>query len=248
MTVLGGGGAWPTPHGGCSGYLVEYAGYRLLVDPGYATISAPFAPPASQVDAVFISHGHGDHCADLNPLLRVRHLSADPLTPLPVYALPGAVGPVLNLDSDMHLDQDCELREFDPDTDAGALRIGPFTVHTMRLAHFVDNVGVRIEVDASALAYTGDGGADPAVAELADRADVLLVEASYVDDVPPAWRGLIASARDAGAHAKAAEAEQVVLTHLFPGTDPAASLRVARGEYDGPVGVTKPGMSIDILG
>ncbi len=161
MTVLGGGGAWPAADRGCSGCLVEHAGYRLLVDPGYATISATFAPPASQVDAV-----------------------------------------VLDLDSDMHLDQDCELREFDPDTTTGALRIGPFTVHPMRLAHFVDNVGVRIEVDDSALAYTGDGGADPAVAELAD----------------------------------------------VPGTDPAASLRAARGEYDGPVGVAEPGLSIDISG
>jgi glyoxylase-like metal-dependent hydrolase (beta-lactamase superfamily II) len=29
---------------------------------------------AKQVDVVFISHGHPDHCADLNPLLRARVL------------------------------------------------------------------------------------------------------------------------------------------------------------------------------
>jgi ribonuclease BN (tRNA processing enzyme) len=34
--------------------------------------------PASQLDAVFISHGHPDHCADLNPLLRARAMGDDP--------------------------------------------------------------------------------------------------------------------------------------------------------------------------
>ena len=34
--------------------------------------------PPDEVDAVFISHGHPDHCADLNPLLRARALRDDP--------------------------------------------------------------------------------------------------------------------------------------------------------------------------
>jgi len=39
---------------------------------------------ADQVDAVFISHGHPDHCADLSPLLRARALRDDPPAPLTV--------------------------------------------------------------------------------------------------------------------------------------------------------------------
>jgi ribonuclease BN (tRNA processing enzyme) len=33
---------------------------------------------ADRVDAVVISHGHPDHCADLSPLLRARALRDDP--------------------------------------------------------------------------------------------------------------------------------------------------------------------------
>src|SRR5258708_9200710 len=99
LTVLGGCGAWPEAGQACSGFLVEQDGFRLLADVGYATVARLLElVTADQVDAVFISHGHPDHCADLNPLLRARALREDPPPPLPVYALPGAVDAVLALD------------------------------------------------------------------------------------------------------------------------------------------------------
>ena len=71
MTVLGCCGAWPAAGQACGGYLVEYDGFRLLIDPGYATLPRLLRHvAASDVDAVLVSHGHPDHCADLNPLLR----------------------------------------------------------------------------------------------------------------------------------------------------------------------------------
>jgi ribonuclease BN (tRNA processing enzyme) len=99
LTVLGGCGAWPEAGQACSGFLLEHDGFRLLADLGYATVPRLLERvTADQVDAVFISHGHPDHCADLNPLLRARALREDPAPPLPVYALPGAVDAVLALD------------------------------------------------------------------------------------------------------------------------------------------------------
>src|ERR1700733_5782403 len=94
LTVLGGCGAWPAAGQACSGYVVEHDGFRLLIDPGYATMPRLL----HEVDAVYVSHGHPDHCADLNPLLRARALRDDPPAALPVYALPGAVDAVLALD------------------------------------------------------------------------------------------------------------------------------------------------------
>ncbi|MFI6007571.1 hypothetical protein ACIBAG_01885 [Streptomyces sp. NPDC051243] len=49
-SVLGGCGAWPTTAQACSGHLIEYAGFRLLVDSGYATLPRLFQH--STVDAV----------------------------------------------------------------------------------------------------------------------------------------------------------------------------------------------------
>lgn len=76
LTVLGGCGAWPEAGWACSGFLVEHDGFRLLVHLGYATVPRLLEVlAAEQADAVFISHGHPDHCADLNPLLRAAGIA-----------------------------------------------------------------------------------------------------------------------------------------------------------------------------
>ena len=98
LTVLGGCGAWPAAGQACSGYLLEQDGFRLLVDPGYAIVPRLLELiDAAEVDAVLVSHGHPDHCADLHPLLRARVLTGSRPPALPVYALPGAVDRVLAL-------------------------------------------------------------------------------------------------------------------------------------------------------
>ena len=87
LGVLGGSGAWPGPGGACSGYLLVHDGFRLLVDPGYAVLPWLLEEVrATQVDAVFVSHGHLDHCADLNPLLRAHLLPGTDVASAPAAA------------------------------------------------------------------------------------------------------------------------------------------------------------------
>lgn len=241
LTVLGGGGAYPTPERGCSGYLVEEADFRLLVDPGHATLTELLKViSARAVDAVFVSHGHADHCADLNPLLRARHLNEDPPAPLPVFALAGALDAVLALDGQM-LASDYVMNEFSA---GDRFTVGPFLLNTRSLTHFVPNVGVRISAGQHSVAYTGDGGADPGVVELASGAQLLLAEATFPDNVPEASRGSLANAAQAGEHATAAGVSQLVLTHLWPDTDPGAGEAAARRHFTGPVAVAVPGLRI----
>ncbi|MFD8595032.1 MBL fold metallo-hydrolase [Kitasatospora sp. NPDC059646] len=135
ITVLGGCGAWPAAGRACSGYLVEHAGFRLLLDPGYATLPRLLERiGAEQVDAVLISHGHPDHCADLNPLLRARALSEDPPPAVPVHALPGAVDPVLAPDRPGMLQHAYCLHEF---TAGSGFGIGPFRGAAWAVPHVV---------------------------------------------------------------------------------------------------------------
>jgi ribonuclease BN (tRNA processing enzyme) len=244
LTVLGGCGAWPEAGQACSGFLVEHDGFRLVVDLGYATVPRLFAwTAADRIDAVFISHGHPDHCADLNPLLRARALRDDPPAPLPVYALSGALDAVLALDRPGLLGGAYVLREF---AAGDGFEIGPFRAETRLLPHWVPNAGVRLAAGGRVLAYTGDTGPSPDVTELARGADLLLAEATYVDQVPKDSRLYLTSAHHAGRQAADAGARHLLLTHLWPGTDPAAARAAAGDEYDGRIGIATADLVLDL--
>jgi ribonuclease BN (tRNA processing enzyme) len=244
LTVLGGCGAWPEAGQACSGYLVEHDGFRLLVDLGYATVPRLLERvTADQVSAVFISHGHPDHCADLNPLLRARALRDDPPAPLPVYSPPGALDAVLALDRPGMLTDAYALHEFTP---GSRLDIGPFRAQTRLLRHMVPNAGIRLMAGGRVLVYTGDTGPSPEVVDLARGADLLLAEATYVDQVPEDSRRYLTSARHAGQQARDADARHLVLTHLQPGTDATAARDAARAGYDGEIGIATSGLIFDL--
>ena len=237
LTVLGSCGAWPEAGQACSGYLVEHDGFRLLLDLGYAVVPRLLARlSAGQVDAVFISHGHPDHCADLNPLLRARALRDDPAPPLPVYALKGALDAVLALDRPGMLDGALELRDVNQEK---PLDIGPFSVEIRLLPHSRPNAGVRLRAGGRVFAYTGDAGPHRATAELARDANLFLAEASYVDEVPAASAGTLSSARSVGRQAREAGVQRLLLTHLLPGTDREAAHQAAAAECDADVAVAQ---------
>ena len=52
----------------------------------------------------------------------------------------------------------------------------------------------------------------------------------------------LSTARQAGAVARDAGAGRLVLTHLWPGTDPEEALRAAAGSYPGEIAVAAPGL------
>jgi ribonuclease BN (tRNA processing enzyme) len=244
ITVLGGCGAWPAAGRACSGYLVEHDSFRLLVDPGYATLPRLLqVTTAEQVDAVIISHGHPDHCADLHPLLRARTLRDDPAPPLPVHTVPEGVTKVLALDRPGMLDDAYRVHEFAP---GDRLSIGPFDIATWLLPHFVPNAGMRLTAGGRTLAYTGDTGPSPDVVDLARDVDLFLAEATFADEVPADSARFLSSARQAGENAARANVEQLLLTHLMPGSDPSTAHAAARRVYGGKVTVVQPGTTIDL--
>jgi len=244
LTVLGGCGAWPTAVQACSGYLVEHDGFRLLVDPGYATLPRLLLQhTVDAVDAVLVSHGHPDHCADLNPLLRARGLSDDPPPPLPVYAPHGALDAVLALDKPRMLASAYRLQEFAP---GDRFVVGPFTADTWLLPHFVPNAGIRLSTPGGVLAYTGDTGPSADILRLAEGAHLFLSEATYVHEVPAGDAPYLLTARLAGQYARQAGAARLLLTHLWPGTDPTAARQAAAEFFGQAVGVATPDLVAEI--
>jgi ribonuclease BN (tRNA processing enzyme) len=240
LTVLGGCGAWPAAGQACSGYLVEHEGFRVLIDPGYAVLPRLLeSTAAEEVDAVLVSHGHPDHCADLNPLLRARALGEAPPGALPVHAPPGALDAVLALDKPRMLASSYALRELVP---GAPCDVGPFLLETWSLPHHVPNAGLRLSAGGRVLAYTGDTGPAAEVAELARDADVLLAEATYPEQVPDEDAPYLSSALDAGRTAARAGVGRLLLTHLWPGTPTGPALAAAAKEFRGELAVARGGL------
>jgi len=244
LTVLGGAGGYPPAWGACSGYLIEHDGFRLLVDPGYAIVPRLLEiVPAAAVDAVLVSHGHPDHVADLNPLLRARLMGDHDAPPLPAYALPGALSPVLALDQIRALQGASEVHEFGA---GDAYPIGPFAIESRLLPHSIPNAGVRISAGGASITYTGDAGPSDDLVGLADGTDILLAEATYVESVPSGNAGVLNSALEVGRQAHRARAARLMLTHLMPGTDREASSAAAGRSFDGWIGVATPGTMVEL--
>lgn len=262
LTVLGGCGAWPEAGRACSGFLVEYDGFRLVVDLGYATLPRLLTlVPDGRVDAVVITHEHPDHCVDLHALYRVWRFARPPMPGrLPVYAPDGVLTRLGALDAD---GEDALRAVLDhtplpapepgaPELPAPALAVGPFRLESIALPHWVPNAGVRLSTgsagepgeDRCVLAYTGDTGPDPALARLGRDADLFVVEATLQGDPPADGPRFLMTAREAGRAAAAAGARRLLLTHFWPGSDRSVSVAQARESFAGEILVADEGLRI----
>ncbi len=88
--------------------------------------------------------------------------------------------------------------------------------------------------------YTSDTGPRWSVGEFETGADLVLSEASYLHADRPTAVHL--SARQAGEGARAAGARRLVLTHLWPTTDPVAAVAEATEAFGDPVSLAAPHM------
>ena len=97
LTVLGGSPAWPNPGQAASGYLVESARSRVLLDCGSGIASELRAHDPGPLTDIVISHFHADHWFDLVPLHYVFRYGIWKDRPRPALHLPPGGRTVLDL-------------------------------------------------------------------------------------------------------------------------------------------------------
>jgi ribonuclease BN (tRNA processing enzyme) len=231
VTVLGGCGAYPEPGRACSGFLVDWDGFRLVLDLGYATLPRLLAHcPNGSVDAVVITHEHPDHCVDLHGLFRMRFYGGGGEPKLPLYCTPGVLTRLGGLEPEADLRTVFDVHEL-----PGTYRVGPFKLSGVLLPHHVPNVGVRLQADQTVLAYTGDTGPHPLLAELGRDADLYIVDATdRKGERQQPHRNLLTS-QEAGHWATQAGARRLMLTHFWPGNSREAAVSAARSAFTGEV-------------
>lgn len=250
LTVVGCSGSYPGPDSAASCYLLqaEHEGrtWNLVLDMGNGALGQlqRYVDPLA-VDAVLISHLHADHCVDMTSyyVLRKYHpTGSQPKIPVwgpkrtsrrlaKAYDLPREPG--MNEEFDFH-------RYGDP------FRVGPFEVESFPVDHPVEAFAMRVTVDGTTIAYSGDTGPTPALLDVAADADLFLCEASFRhgDENPPS---LHLTGVEAGEAAAKAGVKRLIVTHVPPWHDAGAILAEAKSAYDGPLELAAAGAVYELV-
>ena len=246
LTVIGCAGSFPGPDSPASCYLVEADGFRMLLDLGNGALGVLQRHAGLyDIDAICLSHLHGDHCLDMSSYWVARtYAPGGPKPPVPVYGPAGTAGRLARAQGTDAAQDMSAAFTFETLT-PGTRRIGPFQITLDHVNHPVETFGFRLESRGRALAYSADTGESAALVRLASGAALLLCEASYADGAPNP-PDVHLTGRQAGEHAARAGAGQLVLTHLVPWNDQAATLAEAAGAFGGPLSLAASGRSFDL--
>lgn len=214
VTVLGCCGSFPGPGGACSGYLVEGGGTRIWLDAGSGTMANLQRHVAlTDVDAVVLSHDHPDHWHDV---LSYRVALAYALDHQGVRVIgPASVAEAAGAEElAPHL-------VFESVTERDVAYVDDLRLSFSRTDHGPETLAVRIDHDGASLAYSADTGPAWSLEAFGPGLDLALCEATFLRHQEGKFQHM--SARQAGESARAAGVGTLVLTHLWPFNDPAAS-------------------------
>ena len=215
LTVLGCSGSYPGPDGGaCSGYLVREHDAAVWLDCGNGTFGRLQRHlPIDDLTAVVLTHEHPDHCVDVYGLHVLLRYGIE-REGLPVFAPEGLeqhLGTLVGNDWG-------NAFTWHPIAGNERATVDGLSLRFARTDHPPPTYAVEVTApNNKRLVYTSDTGPEWSVGAFAYGADLVLSEATYLDDDKPAPIHL--SAREAGEGAREAGALRLTLTHLWPRLD-----------------------------
>lgn len=247
LTVIGCAGSFAGPDSPASSYLVTAAHegreWRVLLDIGSGALGAlqRHLDPV-ELDAVFFTHLHPDHCIDALGLYVTRKYRPEGAPPerLPVYGPPGSRR---RIDAAYEAIEDpgtAAVFEYRDLADAEPVELGPFVITPYRVEHPVEAYGFRVEAEGSVLAYTGDTDSCPSLGPLLAGADLALTDSAFVEGRDDT-RGVHLSGRRAAEAAVAAGGVgRLMLTHIPAWNDPEVCRAQAAEVWPGEVELAEP--------
>jgi len=218
LTVLGCWAPYPAPGQACSGYLLEIGEKRVLIDLGHGVFAKlQQVCDFRQLDAVFISHLHPDHCADLSclrhALLGAKRLGEEVSLPLYTPGEPDDRFQVL-----VNFEDAFQLHIIGK-SPSQLLDINGIKAELFQTLHPIPTFGLAVENDGERFVYTADAAWEDKLVEICCQADILLCETSLAEsDAALAEKGHL-TAGQAGALASDAGVGKLILTHFWPGYD-----------------------------
>ncbi|MFB4309190.1 MBL fold metallo-hydrolase [Actinomadura sp. GTD37] len=249
LTVLGSATPYPRADDPCSGYLVSGAGTRVWVDAGTGTLAElQRHVRLDELDAIWISHLHADHSADLlTAFYAVLYADVRLAAPIPLYGPPGIAGRLAhfltNTATRSPIESAFAVEELH---DGHRARAGALTLTSRAVSHGMPAFALRAEAGGRSLVYSGDTAPCPALTDLSEGCDVLLCEADSARP-PEAGEQVHHTPEDAGDTARAAGAGRLIVTHVGPFLTPGQAVARAATRFDGPIDHAAPGAAFPVV-
>jgi ribonuclease BN (tRNA processing enzyme) len=225
LTVLGSGCAIPHPKRASSGFWLEAAGSSLLLDCGAATPHRMAQEDLNwpELDAIWISHFHLDHCGGLAPFLfAARHApqTKERAKPLKIFGGKGLQN-LLNA-----FDAAGSYKLFEQPFPVEVIEIEPYqkweilpglNAAAIAAPHKQESLALRLtDAGGVSMVYTADTGFDMAIGDFARHADLLIMECSFFQNKPVPYHLELTEAMYLTRYA---EPKRVMLTHFYPEWD-----------------------------
>ncbi|MDI3405180.1 MBL fold metallo-hydrolase [Streptomyces cavernicola] len=234
----------------CSGYLVSGGGARVWVDAGTGTLTQLQRHVGlGELDAIWISHLHADHCADLlTAYYGALYADVELAAPITLFGPPGIAdrlahfltnGPVRS-----PVESAFDVREL---RDGHEARVGGLALTSRAVAHGMPAFAVRFESGGGSLVYSGDTAPCDALTELAEGCDVLLCEADLAEPPVPGGEQVHHTPEDAGDTARASGVGRLIVTHVGPALTPGQAVDRASARFGGPVEHAAPGAAFPVV-
>jgi ribonuclease BN (tRNA processing enzyme) len=196
-----------------------------------------------ELHAVWISHLHADHFADMPLLYYAFAFSEKKLRKIPVL---GPVGWAARVEAFVKSSVDHQMSNYFQVVelkDRGIAEIGDLRIQARAVEHAVPAFGLTARYGDRRLAYTGDSGPCDNLVTLAKGSRVLVSECFATEIEIPSVH---LSPEDAGLVAEHAEVQRLVLTHLSQGLSEEEAIERAAATYHGAIEVCHPGTMIEV--
>lgn len=248
ITVLGSGTCVPSTRRSSPALLVSCNDMHLLLDLGSGTMRrlAEIGLSIHDIDLIFLSHFHPDHCADLVPFLfatkyafsqprtKGLHLVGGPGLHTFFNGLQGVFGQwIIPKGYEFHLHEA-----------KGCLSLGNITLKTLPLNHIENSTGLRIEIfQKKSVVYSGDTDFCENIINLANHCDLLILECALPDSLKVTGH---LSPSLAAKIAQESGCKRLLLTHFYPPCDETNIFQVVKRGFAGEIIIAEDLMKIEV--
>lgn len=218
VTFLGTGDAFSAGGRHLAAYLVQHPQGAVLLDCGPTILASlnRHGLSAEPIDAILLTHFHGDHTAGL-PFLFLHYLYIEPRTRvLTIIGPPQVESRVMAIFRAMYADTASEplpfALEFIELKPREQVMVGGVKIDAFRTVHQEDppSLGFGIRVGNRKIVYMGDGGWSDDLLTHTQGADLFLCECSFFETRYETHLDYPRIAENAGRFG----AKRIVLTHL----------------------------------